>query len=151
MFLGAFGYQRISGEPRFWLDFDYLLDGMRLVPMILGLFALPEVIGYGLDGAQKPRKPATLAALREGGLAVFRNFGLSLRSSIVGVLVAGNIGQRGQQVARIRVPRRLEQGVGRGILDDGPRIHYGDAATDRGDGPERSEERGVGKGCVGKG
>src|SRR3546814_8835116 len=29
----------------------------------------------------------SLAALREGGLAVFRNFGLSLRSSIVGVLV----------------------------------------------------------------
>lgn len=87
MFLGAFGYQRISGEPRFWMDFDYLLDGMRLVPMILGLFALPEIIGYGLGGAGKARKPATLAALREGGLAVFRNFGLSLRSSLVGVLV----------------------------------------------------------------
>src|SRR3546814_6011354 len=71
MFLGAFGYQRISGEPRFWLDFDYLLDGMRLVPMILGLFELPEVIGYGLDGAQKPRKPATMAALSEGGMAGF--------------------------------------------------------------------------------
>src|SRR3546814_15066816 len=93
MFLGAFGYQRISGEPRFWLDFDYLLDGMRLVPMILGFFALPEVIGYGLDGAQKPRKPATLAALREGGLAVFRNFGLSLRSSVAGGL--GGIGAGG--------------------------------------------------------
>src|SRR3546814_19067777 len=84
MFLGAFGYQRISGEPRFWLDFDYLLDGMRLVPMILGLFALPEVIGYGLDGAQKPRKPATLAALREGGPAVLRNFGLRSEERRVG-------------------------------------------------------------------
>ncbi|HMA16301.1 MAG: tripartite tricarboxylate transporter permease [Bacteroidota bacterium] len=87
MFLGAFGYQRISGEPRFWMDFDYLLDGFRLVPMILGLFAVPEIAGLRLDGQRKSHGPATLAALAEGAAAVFRRFALSLRSSLIGVLV----------------------------------------------------------------
>src|SRR3546814_6606213 len=30
MFIGAFAYKRISGAPPFWLDFDYLLDGMQI-------------------------------------------------------------------------------------------------------------------------
>src|SRR3546814_18328535 len=111
---------------------------MRLGPRISGLFALPEVIGYGLDGAQKPRKPATLAALREGGLAVFRNFGLSLRSSIVGVLVGivpGVGGETAPFLAYAAAKKQVGSSVplGRGAL-------AGVIA--------RSEDRRLGKECV---
>ena len=44
LFLASFGYQVVTGVPRFWLGFDYLLDGFRLVPISLGLFAVPEII-----------------------------------------------------------------------------------------------------------
>jgi len=44
LFLGTFGYHSISGVPRFWMDFDYLLDGFRLIPLALGMFAVPELM-----------------------------------------------------------------------------------------------------------
>ncbi|NNE37753.1 MAG: tripartite tricarboxylate transporter permease, partial [Gammaproteobacteria bacterium] len=31
LFLGTFGYHSISGVPRFWMEIDYLLDGVRLI------------------------------------------------------------------------------------------------------------------------
>ena len=50
IFLACFGYQEVTGVPRFWLDFDYLLDGFRLVPIALGLFAVPEIISLMATG-----------------------------------------------------------------------------------------------------
>lgn len=92
IFLACFGYQRVTGVPRFWLDFDYLLDGFRLVPIALGLFAVPEIIFLMVTG----RSIASTAAgsseiswrqVGAGVASVLRNRWLFLRSSLIGVLV----------------------------------------------------------------
>jgi len=87
MFLATVGYQRITGEPRFWLEIDYLLDGLRLVPMILGLFAIPEVIELSLKAGTKDGRRAERTSLMPGLRAVLRHGALAVRSALIGVLV----------------------------------------------------------------
>ena len=87
MFLATVGYQRITGVPRFWLDIDYLLDGLRLVPVILGLFALPEVIDLSRKTSAERRLPPATSGIGPGLLAVVRHRWLALRSALIGVLV----------------------------------------------------------------
>ena len=42
--LSMIGYSPQDGIPRFWFGAPYLLDGLPIVPCVLGLFSLPEVI-----------------------------------------------------------------------------------------------------------
>ena len=53
IFLSSFGYQDISGVPRFWSGVDYLLDGFRLVPLVLGVFAIPEIVDLAVSRRQR--------------------------------------------------------------------------------------------------
>lgn len=87
MFLATIGYQRITGEPRFWLEADYLLDGVRLVPLVLGLFAVPEVIGLIAEARRRPGAVGARRGVGQGLAAVPRHLAVSLRSSLIGVLV----------------------------------------------------------------
>ncbi len=124
MFLSTFGWQRITGEPRFWLDFDYLLDGMRLVPMVLGLFAVPEAIGLGVEAVRRSGnggRAALQADLGRGLLAPFRRPLLALRSSLIGVLVGIVPGVGGETApflayasAKKRAP--ASEGFGKGAI-----------------------------------
>ena len=87
VFIATFGYQRITGVPRFWFGGDYLLDGFRLVPLVLGLFAVPEI----LDMATAPTGGAPAAVSRRqlvrGAGVVFARRWLTLRSALIGVYV----------------------------------------------------------------
>ena len=91
IFLACFGYQRVTGVPRFWLDFDYLLDGFRLIPLALGLFAIPEIIALMATGrsiASTARSgQVSWRQVGAGVATVFRNWWLFLRSSLIGVLL----------------------------------------------------------------
>ncbi|MEX0591277.1 MAG: tripartite tricarboxylate transporter permease, partial [Xanthobacteraceae bacterium] len=44
IFLGSVGYQDASGVPRLWFEQTPLLDGIGLIPLIVGLFAGPELV-----------------------------------------------------------------------------------------------------------
>lgn len=90
VFLALFGYQRITGVPRFWLDFDYLLDGFRLIPLVLGLFAIPEIVSLtaGTTGrVERATADLSWRRLWDGAKAVIKHRWLLLRSSITGVVV----------------------------------------------------------------
>lgn len=90
MFLAQFGYQNITGVPRFWLGSDYLLDGFRLIPLTLGLFAVPEIValmaGRRIASADKP-VDVSWAEVRRGVKSLAVNKLLFLRSSLIGALV----------------------------------------------------------------
>jgi putative tricarboxylic transport membrane protein len=62
-----------------------------VVPIFLGVFALAEAIDLGVSGRKTISGRASVDALhgsvREGILAVFRNLGLFVRSSLIGTLV----------------------------------------------------------------
>lgn len=90
IFLALFGYQKISGVPRFWFELDYLLDGFRLVPLVLGLFAIPEVLSLsGRRTASRDQAQPSFAwtQILAGAHAVIQHRWLCLRSSLIGVVV----------------------------------------------------------------
>jgi TctA family transporter len=91
IFLSLFGYSPTESVPRFWLGIDYLLDGLRLVPLAMGLFAMPEILALMSTG-QSIARPERLdqMSLRQvvnGALAVFKYPGLFFRSSAIGSVI----------------------------------------------------------------
>lgn len=91
IFLSLFGYDPVEGVPRFWFGFDYLLDGMRLVPLAMGLFAIPEILALMSTGKAIARADGvgtiSLRQALEGALAVFRHSGVFFRSATIGSVI----------------------------------------------------------------
>ena len=90
VYLSLFGYSPTEGVPRFWFGIDYLLDGFRLVPLAMGLFAVPEILALMTSGktiAPTDVGPISLKQVVKGGLAVFHHLGVFFRSSAIGSLI----------------------------------------------------------------
>ncbi len=91
LLLSFAGYDPRTAELRFTFGSEYLQDGVALVPAFLGLFALTEVIHLMRSRRQTIAGPLSRAALGgsvwRGALSVFQNFGLFIRSSIIGTVI----------------------------------------------------------------
>lgn len=89
--LAFIGYDPRTAELRFTLGIDYLADGLSLVPVLLGLFAIAEVIDLMVSGKETisgTRKFERLQGrMTDGVRSVFRHFSLFLRSSVIGTLI----------------------------------------------------------------
>lgn len=74
--------QSRSGELRWTFDTLYLFDGLHIIPITLGLFALPEIADMIIQRSSIARQgsPAkiTMRAQWEGAKDVFRNYSLVL-------------------------------------------------------------------------
>ena len=93
LFMGTFGYHSLSGIPRFWMDFDYLLDGFRIIPLALGLFAIPEIVEL-MSGrsiaAKNPDGSNITMTFKQVWLGVMANFvrlPVLIRSSLMGTFI----------------------------------------------------------------
>ena len=87
--LAMIGIDGYSGDYRFTFGTNYLIDGLPLVPMFLGIFALPQVFALA---ALKP--DATLAnampkvtyqEVFEGTKEIFRHWWLFIRVLLIGI------------------------------------------------------------------
>ena len=92
IFMSLFGYSPTEGIPRFWMGYDYLLDGFRLVPLAMGLFAVPEILALMTSGKTIARteasvQPISIRQVVRGALAVFKHLGVFFRSSVIGTLI----------------------------------------------------------------
>ncbi|MFC1680764.1 tripartite tricarboxylate transporter permease [Pseudomonadota bacterium] len=128
IFLSCFGYQDISGVPRFWSGSDYLLDGFRLVPLVLGMFAIPEIVDLATSNRQRaPIAPGSVDArsLWHGARDVLVRRWLLLRSAWIGVLVGLIPGVGGDTAPFIaygsarqwaREPSRFGSGIVDGVI-----------------------------------
>ena len=91
IFLSFFGYEAVSGVPRFWFGAEYLLDGIRLIPLALGLFAVPEVVELTRHGrpiaAHAPEGSLTQREIWRGAAEVVRHWRVTIQSSLLGILV----------------------------------------------------------------
>jgi len=91
IFMSLFGYSPTDGIPRFWMGWDYLLDGFRLVPLAMGLFAVPEILALMTSGKTITRadsmRPISLRQVVRGALDVFRHLGVFFRSSLIGTVI----------------------------------------------------------------
>ena len=94
------GVHMTTGLHRFTFDQLFLIDGFKLIPVTIGLFAIPEIIYMGVKGTGISDLPlGDLGKGRRQGIKdVFTHWWLVLRSSLIGVWV-GIIPGLGSSVA----------------------------------------------------
>lgn len=90
LLLSTIGQERQSGSLRFDMGLMYLWDGLDFVPVLVGIFAIPEIVDLAVRGTAiaGERPPENLkAGVLEGIRDTFRHFWLVFRCSIIGVFV----------------------------------------------------------------
>lgn len=90
LIISLVGFQALTGVPRFTFGSVYFFDGINLICLVLGLFAVAEAIELGLS--DKPIMPTAglKAGYREqieGAKDVIRHFWLFIRCTLVGYIV----------------------------------------------------------------
>jgi TctA family transporter len=79
-----------SGISRFTFDFLYLMNGLSVVPVMIGLFAIPEIVNLAAKGTSIAGN-VPLGKLGKGVMDgikdTFRYFWLTVRCSIIGSLI----------------------------------------------------------------
>ncbi|MQF86315.1 MAG: tripartite tricarboxylate transporter permease [SAR202 cluster bacterium] len=91
LLIALVGFDDSTGVQRLTFGFDYLWDGFHIVPVVIGLFALPEffdmLIGNVAVSRQSAGEISTASQRWEGMKAVLKNWPLVFRSAGLGVFV----------------------------------------------------------------
>jgi putative tricarboxylic transport membrane protein len=90
LLLATIGYDPITGALRFTFGSDYLWDGIKLAPSFIGLFAVSEALNLFLQRGRISQVDFTQKGdgqILQGIKAIFRHFGLFIRSSVIGTVI----------------------------------------------------------------
>ena len=90
LLVSTIGQERQSGSLRFDMGLMYLWEGLDFVPVLVGIFAIPEIIDLTVRGTSiAGERPAEnlRSGVMEGIKDTFRHFWLVFRCSVVGVFV----------------------------------------------------------------
>ncbi len=92
LLIASVGYDDATGAHRLTFGQDYLWDGIHIIPVVIGLFAIPEFFDMVVSDVSIARRAATStfdasAQRREGMTSVLRNWLLVIRSAAMGVFV----------------------------------------------------------------
>ena len=128
LIIAFIGFQALTGVSRFTFGSLFLYDGLGLIPVAMGLFALPEMIALAIKGGTIAKVRVDIQGIRnvwEGVRDVFRHFGVWLRATIVGYII-GVIPGVGSEVATFiaygqakqtsRNPGKFGTGVVEGVI-----------------------------------
>ena len=89
LLLAAVGQDPQQGIQRYTLQQLYLWNGMDLVPVLVGFFAIPEIIDLAVRGtaiaADAPL--GRLSQVRDGVIDAFRHIWLIIRCSLIGTYI----------------------------------------------------------------
>ncbi|MFQ5974549.1 MAG: tripartite tricarboxylate transporter permease, partial [Alphaproteobacteria bacterium] len=98
---GFIGYDGVSGEVRYAFDVDFLWDGIKLVPALIGLFAIAEMINLSVKGGTVAENPEIVKIQRifDGVKAVFQNYTTMFRGSAIGTFIGAVPGVGGTVAA----------------------------------------------------
>ena len=98
--LATIGMNNELSIPRYAMGQVYLFDGLSLVPVTIGLFAIPEMIDLAVRGTSiSETGVGKLSGVWEGVKDTFRFWGLTVRSSLIGTFI-GIIPGMGGSVAQ---------------------------------------------------
>lgn len=117
LLLSTIGYAETVAIPRYWFGSEYLLDGLPLIPIVLGLFAIPELVELATRRtsiADIPKSEAVGGGLLAGIKDAWLYRWLALRCSVIGTYVG------------------MMPGIGDSIVDW---VAYGHAAQSTKDNP----------------
>ncbi|MFT5440090.1 MAG: TctA family transporter [Alphaproteobacteria bacterium] len=89
LMISMVGVHVITGMHRFTFDQLFLIDGFKLIPVTIGLFAIPELLYMGIKGSGISDLPlGDLSKGRKQGIKdAYTHRWLILRSSMIGVWV----------------------------------------------------------------
>ncbi len=89
LFVATVGLDPVSGIQRFTFGQTFLWDGIGLVPITIGFFAIPEIIDLAVSGSSiSGGRTGTLGGVKEGIRDVFRHLWLVLRCAAIGTFCA---------------------------------------------------------------
>ena len=93
LFIGMIGFVNIASETRATFGIDYLYDGIHIVPVVVGLFAIPEIADLVISNTPVAKERLS-EMLKEGNRDVakgmreaLRHKWLITRSSLIGVFI----------------------------------------------------------------
>ena len=89
LLISTVGYAEFGGVPRYTLGVNYLMDGLPIVPYVLGLFAIPELLELSVRNTSISRidKGEVKATMIDGIKDALTNWWLALRCIALGVYV----------------------------------------------------------------
>ncbi|MFQ5850007.1 MAG: tripartite tricarboxylate transporter permease [Candidatus Binatia bacterium] len=87
LLLSMIGYSPQAGIPRLWLGWSYLLEGLPLVPTVLGLFSLPEVVELAVRRGTLAEVPKMGKGIWDGVRDAFHHRWLALRCGLLGAYI----------------------------------------------------------------
>ncbi len=88
LMLAMVGLDPISGIERYTFGNLYLWDGIQLVPVTLGLFAIPEIIDLAVKGTSiSETHVGKLGGVMQGVKDTFRHWWLVLKCSAIGTYI----------------------------------------------------------------
>jgi TctA family transporter len=119
-----------TGSQRFTFDQLFLWDGVNVVAAVLGIFAIPEMMALGVKGGAIARVEGKMAGydiwqVLNGIADVFRNWWLTLRTSIIGAVIGAIPGLGGDAaswlcyghaVQTCKNPENFGKGDVRGVI-----------------------------------
>ncbi|MBI1994417.1 MAG: tripartite tricarboxylate transporter permease [Deltaproteobacteria bacterium] len=117
------------GSLRYTFGSLYLWDRLDIVPVVVGLFAIPEIVDLAVRGTSISQVPrGKLSGVMEGVKDTFRHFWLVMRCSLIGVyfgilpVLGANIAQwvsYGHAVQGLKDRSRAGKGAVEGVLGPG--------------------------------
>ncbi|WP_333828797.1 tripartite tricarboxylate transporter permease [Pararhodobacter sp.] len=86
LMIATVGYGQQIAVPRYWFNVIYLLDGVPLLPVVLGIFALPELVELmrGSKIARSAPGSSVKGGLLQGMRDAMTHWWLTLRCSVIG-------------------------------------------------------------------
>lgn len=90
LLMATVGYAETVAIPRYWFGTDYLIDGLPLIPVVLGLFAIPELLELAVKDVSISRVPKEMTkgvTIVTGIRDAFKHWWLATRCAAIGTYV----------------------------------------------------------------
>jgi len=91
LFIGFIGYDEIGGTARYTAGSDFLWDGLSIVPVLIGLFAIAEMMSLYVKGGSISKAGSTtrirISDTFAGFVAVFKNLRCVVGGAVIGTLI----------------------------------------------------------------
>ena len=90
LLMSTIGYAETVAIPRYYFGTDYLIDNLPLIPVVLGLFAIPELMELAtrnISISRVPKEQTAGGGMIEGIKDAFRHWWLATRCAAIGTYV----------------------------------------------------------------
>lgn len=88
--MSTVGYADSIAIPRYFFGTDYLIDKLPLIPVVLGLFAIPEIMELAIRNTSISKIPKSQngdGGIMEGIKDAFRHRWLAIRCAVIGTYI----------------------------------------------------------------